>query len=228
MTIRPRWVAFDAVGTLLVPEPSVPVVYYAAGQRHGSRLDLAAVAEGFARIYRQRASPELLDRLQTSEDNERIWWQRVVREVFPDVADPIALHADLHEHFARPDAWRLCEDGAAAIESLLSRGIHVALASNFDARLHAIGAGHPGLKSIEVRVVSSEVGWRKPARKFYAALALACRARPDEILMVGDDWECDVHAARDAGFSALLIDRRATSPSEDCLTSLTELVHRIA
>lgn len=228
MTTRPRWVAFDAVGTLLVPEPSVPVVYHAAGQRHGSRLDLAAVAEGFGRVYRQRTNPELLDRLQTSEDNERIWWQRVVREVFPDVADPVALHADLHDHFARPDAWRLCEDGAAAIESLLERGIQVALASNFDARLHAIGAGHPGLKSIEVRVVSSEIGWRKPAREFYAALALACRARPDQILMVGDDRDCDFHGAREAGFSALLIDRRATSPSEDCLTSLTELVDRIA
>jgi len=228
MTFRPRWVAFDAVGTLLVPEPSVPVVYHAAGQRHGSRLDLAGVAERFSRVYRQRANPELLDRLQTNENQERIWWQRVVREVFPDVGDPLALHADLHDHFARPDAWRLCDDAAATIQSLQMSGIQVALASNFDARLHAIGAGHPGLKLIEVRVVSSEVGWRKPAREFYAALAIACRARPDEILMVGDDRECDVKAARDAGFSALLIDRRATSPSEDCLKSLTELVDRFA
>jgi putative hydrolase of the HAD superfamily len=228
MRTRPRWVAFDAVGTLLVPEPSVPMVYHAAGQRHGSQLDLTAVAEGFSRVYRQRSNPELLDRLQTSEDNERTWWQRVVREVFPDVADPVALHADLHDYFARPDVWRLCDDGAAAIESLRERGIQIALASNFDARLHAIGAGHPGLESIEVRVVSSEVGWRKPAREFYTALALACRARPDEILMVGDDRDCDYRGAREAGFSALLIHRRATSPSEDCLTSLNELVDRIA
>lgn len=228
MTTRPRWVAFDAVGTLLVPEPSVPVAYHAAGQRHGSRLDVGAVAEGFARVYRQRTNPKLLDRLQTSEDNERIWWQRVVREVFPDVADPLALHADLHDHFARPDAWRLCDDAAATIQSLQMSGIQVALASNFDARLHAIGAGHPGLKSIEVRVVSSEVGWRKPAREFYTALALACRARLEEILMVGDDRDCDFNGAKAAGLSALLIDRRATSPSEDCLTSLIELVDRIA
>lgn len=228
MTTRPRWVAFDAVGTLLVPEPSVPVVYHAAGQRHGSRLDLAAVAERFSRVYRQRANPELLDRLQTNENQERIWWQRVVREVFPDVGDPLALHADLHDHFARPDAWRLCDDAAATIQSLQMSGIQVALASNFDARLHAIGAGHPGLKWIEVRVVSSEVGWRKPAREFYTALALACGARLEEILMVGDDRDCDFNGAKAAGLSALLIDRRATSPSEDCLTSLTELVDRIA
>ena len=35
---RIRWIAFDAVDTLIRPNPSVAAIYQEIGTRHGSRL----------------------------------------------------------------------------------------------------------------------------------------------------------------------------------------------
>ena len=44
------------------------------------------------------------------------------------------------------------------------------MASNFDSRLHAVCEGHHVLHRISRRVVSSEIGHRKPGPQFFQAL----------------------------------------------------------
>jgi FMN phosphatase YigB (HAD superfamily) len=80
------------------------------------------------------------------------------------------------------------------------------------------------LKSIERRVISSEVGRRKPDEGFYRALLGSCGCRCDELLLVGDDPINDVGAARQVGIRAVQIDRGG-GVSDEALRSLTDLLN---
>ena len=73
-----RAILFDAVGTLVYPEPSVVEVYYHWGQEHGSAKTDDEVAERlpFAMAARWR------DDLKSSDALERARWQSVVADVF--------------------------------------------------------------------------------------------------------------------------------------------------
>src|SRR5207302_1039003 len=48
-----RAVFFDAVGTLIHPEPPAGAVYAEVGRRHGSRLTAAEIARRFAAAFRR-------------------------------------------------------------------------------------------------------------------------------------------------------------------------------
>src|SRR5262249_28243110 len=97
--------------------------------------------------------------------------------------------------------------------------------SNYDRRLYSVAAGLADLRRIEHVVISADVGWRKPAAEFFAALCRKLGRRPDEILFVGDDPTNDYAGAQAAGLRAVLYDPRNRHP--DCparIETLTELL----
>ncbi len=206
-----RAVVFDAVGTLIHPEPPAAAVYAEAGRRFGSRLDAAAVAARFAAAFRRQ---ELIDHaagLRTDEARELARWRAIVAEVLDDVADSEATFRHLYEHFARPSAWRTEPDAAATASGLAARGYRVGIASNFDHRL--LGVLAPGeLRGLPV-VVSAAVGWRKPAAAFFAAVCGTFALHAREVLYVGDDPANDFEGARAAGLPAVLFDPRGRAPA---------------
>lgn len=218
----PAWIVFDAVGTLIRPNPSVADVYRAAGARHGSRLSREQVAlrfrESFAAVFGASAAAT------ASETNERDLWREIVVRIFDDLVDAEACFQELFDHFARPSSWELFPDAAEAVRTLLERGQRVAIASNFDHRLHDVCAGLPPLDRVPYRLISSELGHRKPNPEFYRAVVRALETAPEEIVMVGDDFENDVAAPRRAGLRAIWIDRRGTERREGVIHSLRELV----
>lgn len=223
-----RWIAFDAVGTLIRPEPSVATAYYEVGRRFGSRMEIESIR---ARFHTAFAASEAEDAglargaaaaYSTSEEREFQRWSHVVRSVLPDVADAEACFDALWRHFAAPTSWRCFDDVAAAISRLSDQGLEIAIASNFDARLHAVCDALPALAPVRVRVVSSEVGFRKPGAGFYAALMKRLECSPDEVLVVGDDWENDVRGAVEFGLQAVFLDR-----NQELAPSQSEIAPRI-
>src|SRR5262245_54780253 len=100
-------VAFDAVGTLLFPEPSAAVVYADVGRRFGSRLDVEEIARRFRAAFHEEEQIDVADDLRTSEEREERRWRRIVKRVLDDVSDGEQCFRRLYDHFARPDAWRL-------------------------------------------------------------------------------------------------------------------------
>jgi FMN phosphatase YigB (HAD superfamily) len=58
-------------------------------------------------------------------------------------------------------------------------------------------------KYFRVMVFSNEVGIRKPDRKIFTLTARALKARPREIVHVGDNLKTDVWGAKNAGFRAI-------------------------
>ncbi len=204
-----RAVFFDAVGTLIHPDPSPAVVYAAVGRRRGSRLTADDIAPRFRAAFR---AEEELDRAagwRTGPAREEERWRRIVGTVLDDVTDPEACFRELWEYFGRPTAWR-CEPGLEAVLSeLTARGLAVGVASNFDGRLRSVLAGLAPLRSVWRLVISAEVGWRKPAPEYFAALRQVTGQAGEQILLVGDDLLNDYEGARAAGLRALLLDGRA-------------------
>jgi putative hydrolase of the HAD superfamily len=201
-------VFFDAVGTLIHPEPPAPAVYLAAARRHGSRLDLPAVEARFRAAFARQEAIDRAGQLRTSEERERARWRAIVGEVLDDVAGADRCFDELFAHFSRPASWR-CEPGAAAtLAALADRGYLLGMASNYDARLRGVAAGLPELRAIRHFVISSEVGWRKPAPEFFAAMCETAGLLPEQVLFVGDDPHNDGDGGRGAGLHVLLLDPR--------------------
>ena len=210
-----RSVYFDAVGTLIHPAPSAGNVYYEVGRRHGStRLSLATVFRRFAKAFRKQEEIDRQNGWATSERRERERWQSIVADVLDDVTDPEACFAELYEHFAKPESWKCDPATQDVISELRRRGLALGLASNYDHRLHTVVAGLVPLRGIDRLLISSEVGWRKPAPAFFEALVRQAGVPPEEILLVGDDRVNDYDGARASGLPALLVDARPTRPSD--------------
>jgi putative hydrolase of the HAD superfamily len=207
-----RAVFLDAVGTLIHPEPPAPVVYAAVARRFGSRLDTAAIAPRFAAAFARQEALDCAAGLRTSEERELARWRAIVGAVLDDVSDPESCFQELYAHFAAAGAWR-CQPGTQEVlEGLAARGCAVGIASNFDHRLRGVAAGLAELRPARHLVISSEVGWRKPAPAFFAAVCAAVGRDAAEVLFVGDDFANDYEGALAAGLRALLLDPGSRSP----------------
>jgi putative hydrolase of the HAD superfamily len=215
-----RYVLFDAVGTLIQPQPSVSEVYAAYGRQYGSRLTSEAIRPRFAAAFCKSTPAQA-----TSEEFERERWRSIVREVVDDV---VQRHDDLFsalwQHFGRSEHWQMFADVLPVWNELARRGFELGIASNFDARLRGVCAGLPPLCDCQRVFVSSEVGYAKPDLRFFATIAERLQTSPHELLLIGDDRERDYEAAKAAGWKGLLIDRRGDQQGEDVLRDLREVL----
>jgi putative hydrolase of the HAD superfamily len=225
------FVLFDAVGTLIYPEPAVVVVYQAIGVKHGLELAAAELRARF-RSSLQNANLRLRGERwnwQTDEPREVEYWRTVVRDVLAELT-PAAAEAAfraLWQHFARAEHWRVFDDVAPTLAGLRDRGYRCGIASNFDERLRGICAAHPVLAQFEPLFVSSSVGWSKPVAGFYASIEQRTGLLPQQLLLVGDDWENDVTAPQSRGWQARWLDRSARGSTAESISTLTDLLDEL-
>jgi putative hydrolase of the HAD superfamily len=219
-----RAIYFDAVGTLIHPEPSAAAVYAEVGRRHGSRLRREEIHRRFAAAFAWQDVIDGAAQWHTSEARERRRWWSIVTQVLDDVSNPAACFAELYDHFARPAAWRCDESAPTVIAELKRRGRILGLASNYDHRLHTVLAGLEPLGGIENVLVSAEVGWRKPARAFFEAICTQAGVGAHEVLYVGDDFDNDFTGAIGAGMEAVLLDAAPPRKGIPMIARLEELL----
>jgi len=206
-------VVFDAVGTLIHPEPPAPLVYATVGARFGSTLSPQTIAERFAAAFQREEEVDRAIGLRTSEDREQERWRRIVASVLDEVTDPEECFRELYLHFSRPGAWRCEPEAIATLEQLPDHGYTLGLAANFDTRLKNVLAGFPMLWTIAQVVISSEIGWRKPAPAFFARVCQELALPAEQVLYVGDDLDNDYGAAGAAGLRAVLFDPENRAPA---------------
>jgi putative hydrolase of the HAD superfamily len=199
-----RAVVFDVVHTLVEPWPTVAVAYHEAGRRHGIELDPAEIQARFRAAWRRQEDLDAAGSppFATSRGRELDRWRQIVTEVFAGAGDTDRIFADLWEHFGRPDSWRPVPVGRELVVAARAAGLPVALASNFDERLLGLAAAVEPLTLADHVFASSELGWRKPSAEFFRAVERRLGLRPEELLLVGDDPELDIAAARRAGWHA--------------------------
>ncbi len=198
-------VVFDVVGTLVTPSPSVAVAYQQAALRHGLPVDTALIQQRFKAAWRRQEAIDAaaVPAFATSRGREAERWRAIVDDVFEGAAPAGAIFADLWEHFGLVEAWQPLAHGSDLVRRALDAGVTVALASNFDERLLAIAERLEPLSWVPHVFASSEIGWRKPAPEFFRWVEQRLGCGPDEVLLVGDDPELDIAAARRAGWRSL-------------------------
>jgi putative hydrolase of the HAD superfamily len=201
-----RAVVFDAVGTIITPNSPVSTVYQTAiekhcGIRHTTDFLGTALRNALTRRSRQTS-------LQTNEVTEHRFWEELIRDLCNGHPQTEACFDDLYEQFGQPQNWSVFDDVADCLIDLQAHDLSLAVASNFDHRLHSVLNGLSEVKSLTTRFVSSEIGFRKPAAQFFSAVCQQLGFPPAEVLFVGDDLTNDIQGATDTGCSAVWIDRR--------------------
>ena len=202
---------FDAVGTLIRPRESISAVYRRLAIGQGLELDQEVVRDRFQKARHRFFGDQ--PRQVSSESIERDRWRQLVQDVFRELDDSSRLFDELWEYYRQPGNWLLFSDVAAALTRMLDDGIPIAIASNFDNRLLGICRSLPPLQRIPDVFCSSQTGYCKPDLRFFSVvLAQLLESRPELAgwtpVMIGDDPEKDVRAARQAGWESRLLDRR--------------------
>jgi putative hydrolase of the HAD superfamily len=108
------------------------------------------------------------------------------------------------------------------LQQLRSRGLQLGIASNFDARLLTVAAGHWPLAMPDATFISSQIGYSKPDPRFFRAVEARLSAPPHQIALIGDDWLNDVIGARSAGWHAIHVVRRPSGSARGEIASLAE------
>jgi putative hydrolase of the HAD superfamily len=198
-------ITFDAAGTLVEPWPSVGTVYARVAEECGiGPVAAAELDRQFARAWKNKQG----------FDYSALAWRRVVEQTFAGLAHiKPAFFDHLYDEFAQPRCWRVYEDVGPALERCREKGLKLGVISNWDERLRPLLEQMGLAPYFDTILVSREVGHHKPAREIFERAAGNLQVTAGEIMHVGDSLEEDFQGARQAGFHAVLLDRRSASTS---------------
>jgi putative hydrolase of the HAD superfamily len=207
-------VFFDAAGTLITPVRPVGETYAALAREYGIEASAAEISERF-RICFHDASPLAFPGIseQAIVACERRWWKELVRQVFEpwkEFARFDDYFTELFTYFAQPTAWMLYPEVSKTLAALHEKRFALAVVSNFDSRLHTILRGLRIDQWFTTILVSSRVGYAKPAREIFEAALARHGLTPEAAIHVGDSEKNDVRGAVNAGLTGVLIDRTAS------------------
>ena len=225
-----RVVLFDAVGTVIDAQPDVATVYHRVGKQFGSQLSTVEIERRFRQslVIRHQQPAESGDRWSTSPQAEYDRWLQIVSDVFVDVDACEPLFESLWQYFEQSSSWAAFDDVAETWHALEQRGLRLGLASNFDQRLETLASNLTPFDRTKLVFHSAGLGCRKPGSAFFRTIEEQLGVIPGEILLVGDNYEGDYRAAREADWCACWLRRghAATRPGE--LSDLRELIPLIA
>jgi len=143
-------------------------------------------------------------------------------------ADPDAVRATLAERFSRPDSFVLFAETLDCLEDLNSRGLRLALVSNWSDRLRGLLDALNLTRYFELIVISAEVGHTKPDPAIFRLVTQRMDVAPGDVLHVGDHPVNDLAGARAAGMAALLLDRdRRSTDGPAVIRSLEQVSDRL-
>ncbi|MBI4639714.1 MAG: HAD-IA family hydrolase [Candidatus Tectomicrobia bacterium] len=222
-------VFLDVGGTLVYPYPSVGEIYASIGRKFGAKASPEIVERSFRQAWKllqseQDAKTDL--KYGTNEVESKIWWRQVVEETFRlagGIQDIEGCFEELYQIFAEPRVWRIFPEVIDVLDQLRGNGCVVGIISNWDHRLPGILEGLGLHRYFDHIVISSQIGWEKPAPEIFQKALEMSNVAPQKALHVGDSLRDDVGGAKGVGMDALLIERREKSQEERVIQSLNEL-----
>jgi len=225
-----RAILFDAAGTLMKSVRPVGESYAIVAKKYGLEGAPQQMRERFRACFRS-APPLAFPGADPKEikELERGWWKDLVRRTFEPYGEFPRFDdyfSELFQYFGKPDSWSLYPETSETLAALKERGYILNVVSNFDSRLFGILKGL-GIDSwFDSILISSQVGYAKPAPEiFHKALSLH-RLEPGEALHVGDSLDKDAAGAKGAGLTGVLLDRndRVASDSFPKVRNLKEIL----
>ncbi len=151
-----------------------------------------------------------------NDDIDRAMWHEFYRSMLVDMGVTnlsTELLDEIYRQFAVPSNWALYPETLEAIALLKARGVTVGVGSNWDSSLPAILKYLGVLGCVDLVVVSSIIGFRKPAPQFFEEECVAAGLSPAEVMHVGDHPVADVEGALQSGLKAVLVWRQENPPA---------------
>ena len=213
-------VCFDVGGTLIDVWPSVGHVYASVAAEMG--LPTCDPVQLSARFGEAWCAKKRFN--YTRRD-----WAGLVVCTFGGSPEEFGLDSPfferLYERFIQSGSWKVHDDVLPTLEFLSSRGLRLAVISNWDDRLRPL-LRNLNLDAFFDRIeVSGETGFHKPSPLIFQRALSALGVDPGSALHVGDSWAEDVEGARAAGLHALLLKRSGPADRRAHIHSLSELKH---
>ncbi|MBU42190.1 MAG: hypothetical protein CMN76_03140 [Spirochaetaceae bacterium] len=205
---KPRMIFLDLMNTIMFnhdrfgPQENYPAVYHALGGSNLADEELhLIIGRAVERIEIDYSEPERYENFPHARYYLRAEAARLGKNL--SQTDRLALNLT----FAFQECGWIDAIHARAIEKL-AREYPLAIISNlwgvpyFCNRVLRISRLH---RCFLGAYYSSELGMQKPARSIFQYVAAKHALLPEHCLMIGDNLEADIHAAREAGMQALWI-----------------------
>jgi FMN phosphatase YigB (HAD superfamily) len=183
----------------------------AAGARWADQYWASAESDERMREFRQDTAafwPVYVEQYLSAMDLPEHMPDSIVEEIVQQLMKTYKPKVRLADH-SKDILWRL-----------RARQVMTGLVSNRHHPLTGLAIELGVIDLFDFTLSAGQIGWRKPdVRLFELALAIAGRVRPDKAVYIGDNYYADVVGARNAGMSAILVDRHDAygHVCKDCL-----------
>lgn len=162
--------------------------------------------------------------------------RRRLRDFLPLIGQPIGDDAELDRVFegylsAYEAAWVAYPDASPALQELARLGCKLAVLTNGTDEQQRAKLAAVGLQGKVGPVFASEtLGVAKPGPQSYLRVCAGMEAEPARTVHIGDLYDLDVVAPREAGLQAIYLDRYDAGPQDESLriTTLAAVAGMIA
>jgi putative hydrolase of the HAD superfamily len=209
-------VLFDLGETLMYSLDPWPPVYDRAGRELSNALcagNIDVDCDTFHSDFRQRLDEYYAERERNLFETSTIV---VLRELLAEkghhnIPDKILREALDQFYAVTQQNWVLEKDAIPTLETLLDSGFRLGLVSNAgDTRDVFQLTEKFGIEQyFDFVITSAACGFRKPHPRIFELALAHWGYMPDEIAMVGDRLDADVHGAQPLGIYTIWITRRA-------------------
>ncbi len=194
-------VFFDAEGTLFQIHPSVGHIYARICKEYGLQVPPKEMEKRFREVFGR------LNRGGKARPEECLaYWRHIFRETVTSFG-PLDRLEEAFEKcywaFATAKNFVLSPGAREVLASLRAQKKKLALVSNWDERLRHLVLDFGLQEFFDALIISCEVGYAKPDPTIYLLACQKLQIKPSKGLMIGDQLEDDVLAARRAGLWAL-------------------------
>ncbi|MGJ8641881.1 MAG: HAD-IA family hydrolase [Luteolibacter sp.] len=212
------WIAFDAAGTLFEPAEPVANIYAERFSKHGFDIPTTAWKSAFGKAFLTAPDP-IFPENGDGEAIEKDWWLQLVLQAAKSVGiqpnnDAVTTaFEEIFAYYATGASWKLFPETEAVLTSLKSKGISLAITSNFDSRIHRVAEELGIAQHFEQILTSADARARKPSPQIIHKLYELTGATSTNTCLTGDSLTHDKGAAETAKIPFYHINRPATDLS---------------
>ena len=227
-------VCFDFYNTLATYEPSREKVYAHACHELGMTVEPKAFAKSLPAadtFYRDENARSPIDK--RPQEEKFAFYAEYGTRIFKGAGVEIGrqtafqIMAKLQQLSWKFKAY---DDSLPTLKALKNRGLTLGIISNVVQDMEATYQDLGLQPYLDFKVTSSEVGCDKPKPEIFLTALNKAKAKPEETLYVGDQYDVDIVGARNVGIKAVLLDRNDwLSDITDCprIRTLPQIVEYI-